>query len=125
MWHTGAQHTPIRGPPLYYSLGTAGTVPVELDPALRTHLREHHGDLALLAPHGLTTDAPQVLTPKVEPGIWFQDLPALATLRGTSAAVDAGTTPAGMAMAGIAMSRSEAYQTQWPQGWAPPKRERP
>ena len=51
---------PNKGP-LYYSLGTAGTVPAELDPALRTHLREHHGDLALLAPHGLATDRPQVL----------------------------------------------------------------
>ena len=28
---------------LYYSLGTAGTIPAELGPALRTRLREHHG----------------------------------------------------------------------------------
>ena len=77
--------------PLCYSLGTAGTVPAELGPALRTHLREHHGDLALLAPHGLATDPLRVLAPEVKPGIWFHDLPALATLRGTVAAVDAGT----------------------------------
>ena len=82
---------PNKGP-LYYSLGTAGTVPAELGPALRNHLREHHGDLALLAPHGLATDPPQVLAPEVKPGIWFHDLPVLATLRGTVAAVDAGTT---------------------------------
>ena len=46
---------PHKGP-LYYSLSTAGTVPAELYPVLRTHLREHHGDLALLAPHLLATD---------------------------------------------------------------------
>ena len=96
---------------LYYSLSTAGTVPAELYPALRTRLREHHGDLALLAPHGLATDQPQMLGPKVKPGMWFHDVPVLATLRGTIAAVDAGTTPAGMAMAGVAQSGPEAYQT--------------
>ena len=48
---------PHKGP-LYYSLSTAGTVPAELNPALRTHLREHHGDLVLLALHGLATDLP-------------------------------------------------------------------
>ena len=68
---------PHKGP-RYYSLSTAGTVPAELYPALKTHLREHHGDLALLAPHCLATDPPQVLAPNVKPGIWFHDLPALA-----------------------------------------------
>ena len=53
-----------------------------------------------------------MLAPEVKPGIWFHDLPALATLRGTVAAVDAGTTPVGMAMAGIAQSGPEAYPTQ-------------
>ena len=86
-------------------------MPAELGPALRTHLREHHGDLALLAPHGLATDPPQVLAPEIKPGIWFHDLPALATLRGIVAAVDAGTTQAGMAMAGVAQSGPEAYRT--------------
>ena len=43
---------PNKGP-LCYSLGT---VPAELGPALRTHLGEHHGDLALLALHGPATD---------------------------------------------------------------------
>ena len=52
--------------------------------------------------HGLATDPPQVLAPKVKPGIWFHDLPALATLRGTIAAVDATITPASIAMAGVA-----------------------
>ena len=86
-------------------------MPADLYPALRTHLREHYGDLALLAPHGLATDLPQVLASKSKPGIWFHDLPALSTLRGTIAAVDAGTTPAGMAMVGVAQSGLEAYQT--------------
>ena len=43
---------------LYYSLSTVGTLPAELHPALKTHLHEHQGDLALLAPHGLATDPP-------------------------------------------------------------------
>ena len=100
---------PNKGP-LYYSLNTAGTVPAELDPALRTNLQEHHGDLALLAPHGRATDPPQVLAPEVKPGIWFHDLPALATLRGAVAAMDAGTTHASMTMAGVAQSGPVAYR---------------
>ena len=35
---------PYRGP-RYNSLSTVGTLPAELHPALKTHLREHHGDL--------------------------------------------------------------------------------
>ena len=101
---------PNKGP-LYYSLGTAGTVPAELGPALRTNLREHHGDLALLAPHSLATNPPQVLAPEGKAGIWFHDLRALATLRGTVAAVDAGTTQAGMAMAGVTQSGPKSYRT--------------
>ena len=101
---------PRKGP-LYYSLNTAGMVPAELHPALQTHLHEHRGDLALLAPHGLAVDPPLVLAPNVKPDIWFHDLPALANLRGTTAAVDAGATPAGMAMAGVAQCGLEAYQT--------------
>ena len=100
---------PYRGA-LYYSLSTVGTLPAELHPAKKTHLHKHHGDLALQTPHGLATDPPQVLAPNAEPGIWFHDLPALATLRGTIAAVDAGTTPAGMAMVGVAQSGHEAYR---------------
>ena len=98
---------------LYYSLNTAGTKPAELYPAVKSHLREHHGDLALLAPHSVATDPPPPARagPNVKPGIWFHDLAALATLRGTIAAVNAGTTPAGMAMAGVAQSGQEAYQT--------------
>ena len=88
-----------------------GTVPAELSPALHTHLREHHGDLALLAPHGRATDPPHVLAPEVQPGIWVHDLPALATLRGTFAAVDAGATRAGMSMAVVAQSGPRACQT--------------
>ena len=46
--HRCAEH-PHNGP-LCYLLSTAGTVPAELYPALQTHRRGHHGDLALLAP---------------------------------------------------------------------------
>ena len=102
---------PTKGP-LYYSLDTMGTVPAELHHALNTHLREHHGDVALLAPHGRATDPPNVLVPKAQPGIWFHDLPALATLRGTVVAVDTGTTRGGMAMAGVAQSGPANYQAQ-------------
>ena len=48
---------PNKGP-LYYSLGTTGIVPVELGLALRTHLYEQHGGLALLALHRHATDPP-------------------------------------------------------------------
>ena len=102
---------PHKGP-LYYSLDTVGTVPAELHQALRTHLREHHGDMALLAPHGRATDPPRVLAPETRPGVWFHDLPALATLRGSVVAVDAGATQAGMAMAGVVQSGPGEYQAQ-------------
>ena len=48
---------PYKGS-LYYSRLTVGKFAGELHLALKTHLREHHGDLALLAPHGLATDPP-------------------------------------------------------------------
>ena len=88
--------------PLCYTLSTVGTVLAELYPALKTHLHEHHGGLALLAPHRLATDEPQVWAPNAEQGIWFDELPLPATLRGTIAAVDAGTTLGGMALVGEA-----------------------
>ena len=49
-------------------------------------------------------------TPETRPGVWFHDLPALATLRGNVVAVDAGTTQAGMAMGGVVQSGLQAYQ---------------
>ena len=65
----------------------------------------------MVPPHGLATGPPpKVLAPKTEPGIWFHDLPALATLRGTIIAVDAGATPVGMAMVGVAQCGPGAYQ---------------
>ena len=87
-------------------------MPAELHQALCTHLKEHHGDLALLAPHGRAADPPNVLVPKAQPGIWFHELPALATLRGTVVAVDAGATRGGMAMAGVAQNGPATYQAQ-------------
>ena len=97
--------------PFYYSLDTVNMVPAELDQALRTHLREHNGDMALLAPHGQATEPPQVLAPEARPCIWFHDLPALATLRDTIVAVDAGATGVGMTMAGVPESRPTTYKS--------------
>ena len=68
--------------------------------------------MVLLAPHSRATYPPQKLTPEARPGVRFHDLPALATLRGNVVAVDAGTTQAGMAMAGVVRSRPEGYQAQ-------------
>ena len=53
---------PYKGP-LYYSLHIVGTLPAELHAALKTHLREHHGDLALFAPHGLATNPTSGISP--------------------------------------------------------------
>ena len=44
------------------------------------------------------TAAAMYLQPRTEPGIWFHDLPLLATIRGAIVATDAGTTLAGMTM---------------------------
>ena len=68
--------------------------------------------MALLAPHGRATSPPHVVAPETRPGVWFHDLPPLATLRGNVVAVDAGTAQAGMAMAGVVQSGPEAYQAQ-------------
>ena len=102
---------PHKGP-LLHSLDTVGSVPAELHQALRTHLREHHGDMALLAPHGRATSPPRVLAPETRPGVWFHDLPALATLRGSVVAVDAGATQAGMAIAGVVQRGPGEYRAQ-------------
>ena len=114
---------PNKGP-LSYSLSTVGTVPTELCVVLKTHLREHHGDLALVAPQDLATDTPKVLAPNDEPHIRFHDLLALTTLRGTIGALNAGTTPAGMAMVRVAQSGHEAYRTPVASGVGPPGWER-
>ena len=101
----------IKGP-LYYSLDTGGMVPAELHESLCIHLRGHHGDVALLAPHSRATGPPDVLAPKAKPGIWFHALPALATLRGTVVAVE--------------LPRAGPRHTRhgWPRDWAPPKKGR-
>ena len=118
-------HRPARGGQVQISCGVRGVqvlrAPVQGAPVL---LAPHVGKVASRATRGPedappgtlrrpgATDPPHVLAPKTEPGIWFHDLPALATLRGTVVAVDAGTTPAGMAMAGVAERGHEAYQAQ-------------
>ena len=100
---------PYKGA-LYYSLSTVGTLLAELQPSPEDPPpRAPRGPRPNLAPHGLATGPPQVLAPNTAQGIWFHDLPALATLRGTIAAVDAGTTPAGMTMAGVGQSGLGAY----------------
>ena len=50
-------------------------------------------------PHRASIATPMYLQPRMQPGIWFHDLPPLATIHGAIVATDAGTTPAGMAMA--------------------------
>ena len=57
-----------------------------------------------------------VLVPKAQPGMWFHDLPALATLCGTVLAVDAGATRRSMAMAGVARSGPTAYHARGASG---------
>ena len=72
-------------------------------------------------PHGLAVDPPKVLASNDKPGTWFHDPPALATLRVTIAALDAGATPAVMAMAGVGQSELEAYQTHVASGVGTPQ----
>ena len=74
-------------------------MPAELDPTLRTHLREHSGVHATLYPHGAPTAAPMYLQPRTKPGFWFHGALPLATIIGAIMATDAGATTAGMAMA--------------------------
>ena len=52
------------------------------------------------------------MVPKAVLGIWFHDLPALATLRGIVVAVEAGATRGGMAVAGVAQNWPATYQAQ-------------
>ena len=85
-------------------------MPAELHQALKTHLREHHRDLALFAPHRLATEPPGVLAPKTRPEIWFHGMPAVATVRSTIIAVDGGATQAGVAMARVAQRGPQAYK---------------
>ena len=55
---------------------------------------------------------PKSAGPRDSQGVWFHDVPALATLRGNVVAVDAGTTQGAMAMARVVQSGPEAYQAQ-------------
>ena len=112
---------PHKGP-LYYSLNTVGAVPAELHQALRTHLKEHHGDMALLATRP-GDQPPQVLAPETRPGVWFYDLPALATLRGNVVAVDAGTTRA-WPWPGSSRAGPRHTRPKWPREWATPRKGR-
>ena len=89
------QGHPHRGP-LYMALHAQRAPPSELGPALRTHLREHFGGHAMLHPHKAPTAAHVYLQPRTDLGIWFHDLPPLATICGAIVATDASTTPAGM-----------------------------
>ena len=99
---------------LYYSFQLVKTVQAGVSPALHTHLWEHHGDLAVPALHGRAADPPRLLAPGVQPCMWFYDLPALATLRGTVAVVDIGATWAGMSFNAVGQSGPLAYQGPLP-----------
>ena len=48
---------------------------------------------------------------RTEPGIWFHDLPPVATIRGAIVASDTGTTPAHMAMVMAYESAQRGYDT--------------
>ena len=48
----------------------------------------------------------------MEPGIWFHDLPSLATIRGAIVATDAGITHAGMVMALAYKGAPREYHTR-------------
>ena len=48
--------------------------------------------------------------------MWFHDLLVLAALHGTAVAFDAVTTPAGMAMAGVAQCGHGAYHAHFASG---------
>ena len=78
---------PHRGP-LYMALHAPEALPSEPGPALRTHYRKHfgiHGMLQPPPPPPAPTMKPIYLQPRTEPGIWFHDLPPLATFQGAIA----------------------------------------
>ena len=74
-------------------------LPSELDPALRTYLREHFGVHAMLYPPGAPTAAPMYLQPHTEPTVLFHELLSLATISEAIVVTNASTPTAGMAMA--------------------------
>ena len=80
-------------------------MPSEPGPALRLHLQEHFGVHATLYPRRAPTScraptsAPIYLQPQTEPGIWYYELVPLAKISGAIEVTNAGTTPAGTAMA--------------------------
>ena len=81
------------------ALHSPQTLPSELGAAPWMHLRQHFGVHATIHPHGAPMAAPMYLQPRTEPGIWFHELPPLATIHGAIVATDTRTTRAGMAMA--------------------------
>ena len=61
-------------------------VPLELGPALQTHLWEHLGTMPHYIPTMKPTAAPLYLQPCMQPGIWFHDLLPLTTIQGATVA---------------------------------------
>ena len=82
--------------PLYMALRAPYAPPSELDPALRTHLREHFGVHTMLCPHREPTAAPMYLQPRTEP-----ESTSMNCRRWPIIATDTITTPVGMAMARV------------------------
>ena len=62
------------------ALHAVAALPSELGPVLWTHLREHLGDYATRNPHRGPTAAHLSMQPHTDPGVWFHDLPPLATI---------------------------------------------
>ena len=54
--------------------------------------------------------------PRTEPGIWFHDLPPVATIWGAIVAADAGSTAAGMAMVMVYGREPGEYATETTSG---------
>ena len=96
--------------PLYMALHTPNALPLELDPALGTHLQGHFGGTITLHRHKDPTESPKCMRPRTEPSTWFQDLPPLATISGAIVATDAETTE-GMVMALVYETAPGDYHT--------------
>ena len=65
------------------------TLPLEGDPTVRTNLWEHFGVHATLHPHHAPTAVACYMQPRMEPLMWFHDMPQLATIHAAKVAADA------------------------------------
>ena len=111
--------------PLYMALHAPDALLLELDPALRTQMRENLGVHATLYPHQAPTAAPVYLRPRADPGMWLHEVPLSATMSRAIIATNAGTTPAGMTMAPAYEHAPGWCTVRVASGVGPPRRARP